>query len=316
MSIARHGEGWLVVREAWWSRAGPGERCDPTRAWLVAVKRWRLARWSRTRPSGPPPPTSRRAHNIPRSVRELRSVLFNCCDVDSNSHRGGQLRPANSSLLLPSRSIAARLWPLSVPTPFRLNRWRPGESTGSVVFRDVTGGRGGAGLNEGFLLAEVEHVRGGCWRRCSGPHRPAVRRGLDSDRRHREVSGAPKPRGADTGLVPHRAFIAILLSIPDQSFRVLGVEFVALAVVTGGGLLVLGRRARVGPDPRDATAHVVGSLLDAVAPTATTWILLVIAGLLLVFGLHAGLDVLVLAVLVALAGGVTSAWLLLTKIPQ
>jgi hypothetical protein len=111
-------------------------------------------------------------------------------------------------------------------------------------------------------------------------------------------------------------FIAILLSIPDQSFRVLGVEFVALAVVTGGGLLVLGRRARVGPDPRDATAHVVGSLLDAVAPTATTSILFVIAGLLLVFGLHAGLDVLVLAVLVALAGGVTSAWLLLTKIPQ
>jgi hypothetical protein len=38
---------WLVVREAWWSRAGPGERCDPTRAWLVAVKRWRLARCSR-----------------------------------------------------------------------------------------------------------------------------------------------------------------------------------------------------------------------------------------------------------------------------
>jgi hypothetical protein len=42
----------------------------------------------------------------------------------------------------------------------------------------------------------------------------------------------------------------------------------------------------------------------------------VIAGLLLVFGLQAGLDVLVLPVLVALAGGVTSAWLLLTKIPQ
>jgi hypothetical protein len=47
-----------------------------------------------------------------------------------------------------------------------------------------------------------------------------------------------------------------------------------------------------------------------------TSVLLLIAGLLLVFGLHAGLDVLVLLVLVALAGGVTSAWLLLTKIQE
>jgi hypothetical protein len=43
-------------------------------------------------------------------------------------------------------------------------------------------------------------------------------------------------------------------------------------------------------------------------------ILLLIAGVLLVFGLHAGLDVLVLPVLVALAGGIMSAWLLLTKL--
>jgi hypothetical protein len=35
-----------------------------------------------------------------------------------------------------------------------------------------------------------------------------------------------------------------------------------------------------------------------------------------VFDVSAGLDVLVLPVLVALAGGVTSAWLLLTKIPE
>ncbi len=111
-------------------------------------------------------------------------------------------------------------------------------------------------------------------------------------------------------------FIAILLSIPDQSIRVLGVEFVALAVVIGGGMLILDRRARVGPTTPDPTAPDVASILDAVAPNALTSILLLIAGLLLVFGLHAGLDVLVLPVIVALAGGVTSAWLLLTKIPQ
>jgi hypothetical protein len=39
-------------------------------------------------------------------------------------------------------------------------------------------------------------------------------------------------------------FIAILLSIPDQSLRVLGVELVALAVIAGGGLVVLDRRAK------------------------------------------------------------------------
>lgn len=58
-------------------------------------------------------------------------------------------------------------------------------------------------------------------------------------------------------------FIAILLFIPDQSVRVLGAELVALAVITGGALLVLDRRARAGPDPRDATAHAVASILDA-----------------------------------------------------
>ena len=110
--------------------------------------------------------------------------------------------------------------------------------------------------------------------------------------------------------------IAILLSIPDQSLRILGFELVALAVVAGSGLMVLDRRARVPPDSRDATAHAIALILDAVAPGAITSILVVFAGLLLVFELQAGLDVLVLPVLVALAGGVTSAWLLLTKIPE
>ena len=97
--------------------------------------------------------------------------------------------------------------------------------------------------------------------------------------------------------------ISILLSIPDQAYRVLGVELVVLAAIAGGSLWALDRRAK-------------GSalLLDAVAPNAVTSVLLAIAGLLLVFGVHAGLYVLVLPVLVALVGGVVSAWLLLTKI--
>lgn len=110
-------------------------------------------------------------------------------------------------------------------------------------------------------------------------------------------------------------FIAILLSIPDQSLRVLRFELLALAILIGGGMLILDRRATVGPSPPGAAAHRVASILDAVAPNAITSILLMIAGVLMIFGVHAGLDVLILPVLVALAGGVTSAWLLLTKIP-
>ena len=110
-------------------------------------------------------------------------------------------------------------------------------------------------------------------------------------------------------------FIAILLSIPDQSLRVLGFELLALAILIGGGMLILDRRATVGPSPPGAAAHRVASILDAVAPNAITSILLLIAGVLMIFGVHAGLDVLILPVLVALAGGVTSAWLLLTKMP-
>lgn len=108
----------------------------------------------------------------------------------------------------------------------------------------------------------------------------------------------------------------ILVSIPDQSLRVPGIELFALAVITGGGLLVLDRRARLDSETRDATAHAVASILDAIAPNTITSSLVAIAAVLMVLDLHAGLDVLVVPVIVALAGGITSAWLLLTKIPQ
>ena len=110
-------------------------------------------------------------------------------------------------------------------------------------------------------------------------------------------------------------FISILLAIPDQSVRLLGVELVALAVIVAGGMLILDQRASVSPNPDGAPEHRVASILDAVAPNAITSILLLVAGGLLIAGLHAGLDVLILPVAVALAGGVTSAWLLLTKLP-
>jgi uncharacterized membrane-anchored protein len=110
-------------------------------------------------------------------------------------------------------------------------------------------------------------------------------------------------------------FVGILLSIPDQSVRVLGIELVALAVITGVAMLVLDRRAKAESSDRDDRTRNIALILDAVAPNMVTSTLLLAAGVLLLFGLHAGLDVLVLPVMTALAGGVVSAWLLLTKIP-
>jgi hypothetical protein len=111
-------------------------------------------------------------------------------------------------------------------------------------------------------------------------------------------------------------FVGILLSIPDQSFRVLAIELVALSAITGVAMLLLDRRARAESNERDASARNVASTLDAVAPNTVTSTLLLVAGVLLLSGLHAGLDVLVLPVLAALVGGVVNAWLLLTKLPE
>ena len=79
-------------------------------------------------------------------------------------------------------------------------------------------------------------------------------------------------------------------------------------------MLILDQRASAGANAPGAAGHRVASILDAVAPNAVTSILLLTAGFLMVFGVHAGLDVLTVPVLTALAGGVTSAWLLLTKV--
>ena len=73
-------------------------------------------------------------------------------------------------------------------------------------------------------------------------------------------------------------FIAILLSIPDQSYRLLGAELVALALVAGGTLLALDRRARIDRSAASTNGDELASLLEAVAPNGVTLTLLVIAG--------------------------------------
>jgi len=106
-------------------------------------------------------------------------------------------------------------------------------------------------------------------------------------------------------------FIAVVLSIPGQAYGPLGAELIGLAVIVGIGLTLLDRRAVSGAH---ATSTQLGRILDAVAPNAVTSILLLVSGVLVALGVHAGLYVLVLPVIAALAGGIASAWLLLTKV--
>jgi hypothetical protein len=109
-------------------------------------------------------------------------------------------------------------------------------------------------------------------------------------------------------------FVALLLTIPGQGRRELGGEMLALALCTAALLVLLDRRAERGGEGR-GPVRTAARMLDAVAPNTVTAALLACCSVLLLFGLQAGLDLLVLPVLVALAGGLVSAWLLLTKVP-
>jgi len=105
--------------------------------------------------------------------------------------------------------------------------------------------------------------------------------------------------------------ISVLIAIPGQAYRTLGAELVVLAAITGTGLYILDQRAKGGK-----SNQAIAPVLEAVAPNAVTSLLLLAAGIVLVLGVHAGLYVLVGPVLVALVGGVASAWLFLTKITE
>jgi hypothetical protein len=107
---------------------------------------------------------------------------------------------------------------------------------------------------------------------------------------------------------------AIVLAIPGQAYGPLGAELIALAAILAAALIYLDRRAD--SDTPTTSTQAIGHTLDAVAPNTVTSILLFVSGLLVALGIHAGLYVVVAPVVAALAGGVASAWLLLTKIPE
>jgi hypothetical protein len=105
--------------------------------------------------------------------------------------------------------------------------------------------------------------------------------------------------------------IAILIAIPGQATQALGAELTILAVIIGAGLLVLDRRAKA-----NASTQAIARTLELITPTTVVSILLLVSGVLLALGVHHGLYVLIVPVIVAVIGGVASAWLFLTKITE
>ena len=107
-------------------------------------------------------------------------------------------------------------------------------------------------------------------------------------------------------------FISIALAIPAQAYGPLGAEVILVGVLAAFGMLALDRRARAGIEA--SGAQTIGRTLDVIAPNAVTSVLVLVSGVVIAAGVHAGLYILVLPVVTALAGGVASAWLLLTRI--
>ena len=103
--------------------------------------------------------------------------------------------------------------------------------------------------------------------------------------------------------------IALLLAIPEQSQRVLGVEFLVLAVLAAVALILLDRLARNTDSPRE-----VASTLQNVNPSTLTAVGIALAGGLMVFDVDWADFALVPVICAAMVGGLASAWLLLTKL--
>jgi hypothetical protein len=102
---------------------------------------------------------------------------------------------------------------------------------------------------------------------------------------------------------------SIVLAIPGTPDWVLGLELVAIAVVSGAamGWLSDGKRP-AGEAPEDLLAQ----LLDRVSPNLLTMLLVLVAGFIELAGAD-GLYVLAPAIIVALVNGVVNAWLFLTQ---
>ena len=104
----------------------------------------------------------------------------------------------------------------------------------------------------------------------------------------------------------------ILVVTPRQPDWVLGTELIVLGIVAGAALILVGR----GGVDVDATLEPrLARKLDLTSPTLSTSVLTEIAGVTLIVG-GGGLYWLVPALILALVGGMLTAWLFLVRLPS
>jgi hypothetical protein len=100
----------------------------------------------------------------------------------------------------------------------------------------------------------------------------------------------------------------IAVSLPNPATWVLGIELLVIAATVTTALILLDKRAK-----RDREPDPLERILDRINPNVTTAVLIALSGLVLVFGIGAGLFLLALAVVVGFVGGVFGAWLVLVR---
>jgi hypothetical protein len=117
-------------------------------------------------------------------------------------------------------------------------------------------------------------------------------------------------RAAQTLVLFMSSAITAILIVAPQPGLALGAELLAAALLSGGGLFVLDRRA--GHDLQSGVARYI----ERASPNTVTAVLIGIAGLTFLLKAGGGLYWMIPAVLASLAGGVINAWLFLIKVPS
>ncbi|WP_155375143.1 hypothetical protein [Catellatospora vulcania] len=104
--------------------------------------------------------------------------------------------------------------------------------------------------------------------------------------------------------------ISLLLVVPGQPLRLVGVELVIVAVAAGAAMAVFDRLASRATEP-----SVLARTLGVISLNATAVLLIALSGAIAAAGQRWGIYLLVPGVVAALVCGVVNAWLLLVRLP-
>jgi hypothetical protein len=115
-------------------------------------------------------------------------------------------------------------------------------------------------------------------------------------------------RAAQTLVLFMTSVLVAVLLVAPQPPAALGWELLAVAVVSGIGLLILDRRAGHGSDQR------VARYIERFSPNTITAVLVGVAGFTFLLKAGGGLYWLIPAAVASLIGGVVNAWLFLVKV--